>query len=143
MAAYDTVDWTAYGQVLGRFVQAQQALPIRLHALGLFPETGVVFLAPRVTASLLTLHTTLLAACASVEDAPLAYAHHLGVNTWMPHCTLARGQTLSQATSIVATCSRHWQAIDGMIDGIGILIPPAVIDVAQYPFVPMPHQMQE
>lgn len=138
LAAYDTTDWTTYQQLLGKFTQSQQAFPIRLHALGIFPETGVVFLAPRVTAPLITLHSALLTACAALGSAPLKYAHHLGESVWMPHCTLARGQTPTQVLSIVETCAQHWQAIDGMIEGIGILIPPAVVDVAQYPFTAAP-----
>ncbi|WP_110514176.1 2'-5' RNA ligase family protein [Herpetosiphon llansteffanensis] len=138
IAAYDTTEYTPYQQLLGHFSQSQHAFPIRLHALGIFPETGVVFLAPRVTAPLLSLHTALLTACATIGSTPLKYAHHLGDSNWMPHCTLARGQTPAQVRSIVATCVDHWQAIDGMIAGIGILIPPTVVDVTQYAFASAP-----
>jgi 2'-5' RNA ligase len=134
LAAYPTIDPAQYQRLLAQFAPSQMAFPIRLHALGVFPEAGVVFLAPRVTAPLLALHSALLTSCAALGAAPLKYPHNLGENSWMPHCTLARGETPAQVASIVATCIQRWQAIEAMAEGIGILVPPATVDLAQCAF---------
>ena len=138
LAAYDTAESTPYQHLLEDFTPTQRAFPLRLHALGVFPETGVVFLAPRVTTPLLRLHTALIHACGALGAAPLKYAHHLDKNLWTPHCTLARGQTAPEVASILTTCIAHWQGIEGMVEGIGVLIPPAAVDLAQYAFSPAP-----
>jgi 2'-5' RNA ligase len=118
-AVYDTDDIEFYHQKLLPFVTSLRSFPIRLDVLGIFPERGILFLAPRMSRALMNMHQ---AAVDAFGDNPIAA--HLLPDRWTPHCTLAIPASPQQMTDGVLWCQTHWQPFDAEATGIGIQVIP-------------------
>jgi 2'-5' RNA ligase len=134
LAAYETDALAHYRTLLAEFVQTQTAFPIRFDYLGIFPESRVVFLAPRVTNQLTNVQAALVHRLAGPDCAPLKFAEHLAPENWIPHCTVMADCPEEVLTAITGLLVQQWEPIGGMVTGIGIVVPPAVSDLVQYPF---------
>jgi 2'-5' RNA ligase len=90
---------------------------LHLHVLGMFPgDEGVLFLAPTVTADLLTFHTQVHAVLA---DQPIQHWPYYLPGNWVPHCTLAQGLDRDgRATAI--RLLHDYQPIAATVTTIGI-----------------------
>jgi 2'-5' RNA ligase len=129
IAAYDVESAETARSILHETLRDEFSFPIRLHALGVFPERRVVFLAPYVTDALISLH-------ARVLDRFAAHGHnlvydHLEHNGWIPHCTLCVDVPPEHVAPVVDLCARSWQPITGTVEAVGLLIPPATEDFAE------------
>ena len=136
LAAYDTDALADYRTLLAEFVLTQTAFPIRFDYLGIFPESRVVFLTPRVTNQLTSVQAALVHLLAGPDRAPLKFAEHLAPENWIPHCTVMAGCPEEVLTAITGLLVQQWEPIGGMVTGIGIVVPPAVSDLVQYSFRP-------
>jgi 2'-5' RNA ligase len=136
LAAYETDALAHYRTSLAEFVQTQTVFPIRFDYLGIFPESRVVFLAPRVTSRLTNVQAGLVHMLAGPDRAPLKFAEHLAPENWIPHCTVMAGCPEEVLIAITGLLVQQWEPIAGMVAGIGIVVPPAVSDVVQYSFRP-------
>lgn len=128
VSAYETDDVESYVPLLAEFARTVARFPLHFDAIGVFPANGVVFLAPAVTDSLRAAHRSLLAHL-SGPGRPAVLHEPLLPNRWIPHCTLAAGAAPGTVAQIVAFLTRSWQPIEGWVEGIGIRVPPATIDL--------------
>jgi 2'-5' RNA ligase len=125
LAAYEADDVAAYATALDAFTRTVAPFPVVLSHLGIFPEKRVLFLAPTPNEALFDLHGKLIAH----TRRPLVHAEHLAADHWVPHCTLVAGAGSSAMAEIVGLCLREWASLEGMAEGIGILIPPDMMDM--------------
>jgi hypothetical protein len=104
-----------------------------MESLGIFPEPGVVFLAPRMSYALFSIHRAVIHALDERGKPPIA-DERLLPDLWMPHCTLTGGLTPSQLVTAIEVCQQSWTPIRGQVEGIGMRIFPAPIDHHCYSF---------
>lgn len=133
LAAYKVADGAEYETSLAVVASALMPFPVRMESLGIFPEAGVVFLAPRMSYALFSLHRALLDALDG-PGKPVLISELLLPDHWTPHCTLAGRLVPSQLLTVVDTCQRHWTPICGRAEGIGMRLYPAPVDQCWYPF---------
>ena len=112
MAAYETGDLPAVCAALPGLTARRAAIPLHFHSVGVFVETGTVFLAPRMTSAHHEVHES-----ASSAWGPPLYPEHLQPNAWEPHCTLATRLSLTEVASAITLCMDHLRPIDGSTDG--------------------------
>lgn len=118
---------------LAPITASQVPIALRLETLGIFPETGVVFLAPRISRALLAVHRTVFERLAG-PGMPKLLEDLLLPDRWTPHVTLAGRLDAEQIARIVDAGVRDWQSIVGEAVGLGLRIPPAVVDVQRLAF---------
>lgn len=112
---------------LAAIATVQRPIPLRLEALGVFPEAGVVFLAPRVSRALLEVHRAVFERLAD-PGMPALLEDLLLPDRWTPHVTLATRLDDEQTARIVGACVRDWQPIEGAAVGMGLRVVPDVAD---------------
>ena len=111
----------AYAERLPSLVTRQRSLPLCLESLGIFPETGVVFLAPRPSSALLALHRRIVHGLADLD--PTGSLDTLLLpGQWMPHCTLAGHLDPSGVAATIEACVHHWRPVQGQGAAIGMRI---------------------
>lgn len=120
LAAYDAGSADVLHDALKVFCAAQHPFPIQFHAVGIFPETKVVYLSPYMTEALEHLHLGVLGLFTGPAWPPLKFAHHLAKDGWMPHCTLLRASTREKVGWAVETLARGWRDIEGAATTVGI-----------------------
>ena len=130
LSAYDVEDVEASIETLAKFTSQIKTFPLRLHYLGIFPEKGVLFLAPMPTTQLFDTQRALQ----KHFRYPVKYPDHLTADNWTPHCTLATGLNAQQLAQAVKLCTEDWQAIIGKACGIGLLIAQTTEDLYQVAF---------
>lgn len=130
LSAYDVEDVEASAKILANFASKVKAFPLRLHYLGIFPEKGVLFLAPLPTAALFQVQSALQ----TQYQEPVKYPEHLTPDSWTPHCTLAVGLKPADLAEAVKICTTEWQPLVGTACGIGLLISQTTEDLCQVEF---------
>lgn len=115
---------------LRSFCRRYRPIPIRLHHIGIFPERSVLFLQPRMTEALMSLHR------AAVQELSSAFAAaptspNLAIDAWTPHCTLADGVSGESLGRAVRLVQEQWSKMEGTAIGIGVLVPPDIADKFQ------------
>lgn len=126
LTVYDVERVDPYENVLTPMASDLAPFPILLESLGIFPENGVLFLAPRMSETLFTLHRTTIQAFMNMgkADQPSPTDDLLLPNFWTPHATLAGSLTSQQMLQALEICLRHWAPIRGQATGIGMRIFP-------------------
>jgi 2'-5' RNA ligase len=127
LAAYEAENVAPLCAALANFTRNIEPFSIRLSALGLFPETGTVFLAPHMNQVLLSTHTELLRYLFPICGETL-HPEHLLSDTWMPHCTLASELAPDVVLHAVSACQKHWRPLSGLVEAIGLLVLPGKED---------------
>ncbi|MDQ2744509.1 MAG: 2'-5' RNA ligase family protein [Chloroflexota bacterium] len=125
LVGYEVDRAERYRSALAEFALGVAPLSIEFGHLGVFPDAGVVFLAPTVNQRLLAVHRALVE-----RFAGLARMKHdqLLPDRWVPHCTLVIGVDPAISARVVVLCHDVWQPITGTVEGIGALVPPEVVD---------------
>jgi 2'-5' RNA ligase len=123
----------AYVARLPTLVSRQRSLPLRLESLGIFPETGVVFLTPRPSSALLALHRRVVHGLADL-DTTGSLDKLLVPGQWMPHCTLAGHLDPAGLATAVEACVHHWRPVQGQGVAIGLRVHPSPSDHARADF---------
>ncbi|MCG8351475.1 MAG: 2'-5' RNA ligase family protein [Chloroflexales bacterium] len=103
------------------------ALPVHLDLLGIFPESGVLFLAPRMSQTLFSLYRRGLDAIAA-SGKPGVITELLLPDRWTPHCTLLGELTSAQLLTAIEAYQRRWAPIHGVAVGIGMRLWPSADD---------------
>jgi 2'-5' RNA ligase len=130
LAAYEVDKVEQVCAVLPDLARTISAFSLRLQALGVFPDAGTVFLAPRLTVARFAVHARLLDFFGPICGAPLFPEHSLP-DAWMPHCTLANWLAGHDVARTVQICLERWQPIDGRAEAIGVLVLPAKEDCCE------------
>ena len=133
LVGYEVDRAERYRPPLAKFALGVAPFSVELGHLGVFPHAGVVFLAPTVNLRLLAVHHALVERFAGSALAPMAHDQLLP-DRWVPHCTLVSGANPARSASVVALCRDAWEPITGMVEGIGALVPPEVVDRYDCPF---------
>jgi 2'-5' RNA ligase len=133
LGGFDVADAACLAEPLQQLCSRQGPMPIRLHHIGVFPERSVLFLQPRMTRQLMELHR------AVVEDIGSALGEsvtstNFAIDRWTPHCTLADAVPDGLLGEAVIRLQQHWRDLEGNTVGIGVLVPPAILDCLQVPF---------
>lgn len=118
---------------LARIAAPQRAVAIQLESLGVFPEAGVVFLAPRVSRTLLEVHRAVLEGLDG-PDMPALLDEQLLPDRWTPHVSLATHLDDEQIARIVRACLRDWRPVQGKAVGLGVRVHPDVVDAQRVAF---------
>lgn len=127
LAGYEVDRAEVYRSTLADFALGVAPFSIEFGHLGVFPASGVVFLAPTVNQRLLAVHRALVERFAGLALAPMAHDHLLP-DHWIPHCTLVIGADPATSARVVALCRDVWRPITGTVEGIGALVPREVVD---------------
>lgn len=127
VAAYDISDISFSQGILKTLSRKFDPFPIRLDYLGLFPERNVVFLAPRVSRTLYSLHHQLIQSFSESGLPPVKY-EVLQDDCWAPHCTLVAGLSRDDALKVIRICQDIWNPLSGTVEAIGGLIHPDSVD---------------
>lgn len=110
--------------VLAPFADATMWCPVSWAGLGVFPERGVTYAAPVVTAGLIGVHAAL---CGALHEAGLSLLDDRYLpGRWVPHATLCVGPSPSDA---VEAASAALPMPDGRVDRVLLtpLADPAVL----------------
>jgi 2'-5' RNA ligase len=136
LAVYEVNRIDPYEAKLSPVASALDPFPVLLESLGVFPEHGVVFLAPRMSQRLFSLHRTVIEAFLTLNDSDrsLLVGDFLLPDRWVPHVTLAGSLTRPQVLKGLAICLQQWAPIQGYATGIGMRLFPDPADYRYYPF---------
>ncbi len=103
---------------LGDFVVGRNSVPVQFSALGLFPNSNrVIFLAPTVTAEILSLHQDFYHFFPQFQG--WSSEHYLP-KIWIPHCTLVEGASPTRAEAMVSAWFRAESLPSGRIKEISL-----------------------
>ncbi|HEY7342991.1 MAG TPA: 2'-5' RNA ligase family protein [Ktedonobacterales bacterium] len=117
---------TGYLSQLPLLTRQRRQFALLLESLGIFPETGVLFLTPRMSQNLLTLHQRIIDQFTSdVLD------EFLLPGRWTPHVTIAAASSTERLLGVLTKILSSWQPIRGKAVGIGMRVHPATIDSGQ------------
>ncbi len=102
------------------FAVSQPLIEVSLSSIATFPtEEGVLFLAPPVTAALLTMHTAYHHTFRDLRDLTNAYYHP---GQWLPHCTLAIELPREAVGRAVQLCLELiTQPLEGWVEQVAVL----------------------
>ena len=136
LAVYDVETINAYEAPLTSVACALVPFPVLLESLGIFPEQGVLFLAPRMSHTLFSLHRATVQAFASMHETnnPSLVGDWLLPDRWTPHVTLAGQLAPAQVLKGLEVCLHRWAPLHGHATGIGMRIFPELTDYRFYPF---------
>lgn len=120
VALYERLALAEGSAALAAFAAEEQAFPICLASLGLFPpaSAAVVFAAPVVTLPLLAIQArihTILGSFAQGAD------ERYVPGNWVPHCSLATQCPPARALDSLAVCLHLALPIHGRIAEIGVM----------------------
>jgi 2'-5' RNA ligase len=127
LAGFDLADPSRCVEPLRHLCSRHAPVPIRLHHIGLFPERSVLFLQPRMTGSLTALHRAAIEELGPALESPPTSAN-FAIGSWTPHCTLVESVPRELMGAAVRLLQEHWRVLEGHAVGVGVLIPPDIID---------------
>jgi 2'-5' RNA ligase len=132
LSGYDVAQPEDWDEPLERLASRRKPFPLLLHALGLFVEAGTVYLAPRINRELIATREAVLTYFEQHSIPPRSpnFAH----DRFNPHCTLVPQSSGEETLRAIETCRQNWEPIDAMAVGIGMVVPPDVVDRRQYRF---------
>lgn len=135
LAAYDVENPYSARTVLRDVMTTWRAFRLQLDVLGIFPTTGTVFLAPRMTETLFGLHRYVIEH-AVPHWGPGLYPQHLLPDVWAPHCTLVTRLEQADVPRAVELAMTHWREFEGLVDGIGVVVMGREDFLCRLPFTP-------
>jgi 2'-5' RNA ligase len=133
LAGFEVADAARCTKPLEELCRRRAPISIRLHHVGIFPERSVLFLQPRMTASLMKLHREVIEGFgAALSTSPTS--PNFAIDNWTPHCTLADAVPQELVGTALALVQENWRVLEGKAVGIGVLVPPAIVDCFQCGF---------
>lgn len=120
---------------LGGRLEAQSAFDLTFTGLGLFAESGVLYLSTRMTEPLWTLHRAIagLAAAHGARSSP-----HYRPDHWTPHCTLAINLSPEAMLNAVAACQGVPFPFSATATRVGVIENPSERELAVLPLAARP-----
>lgn len=126
LAAYEVDSPTTYVKVLKELANQTEQFPIQLDVLGVFPENGVVFYAPRMSSALLDLHRKTIQVTHAISESNLS--PFLQPNQWTPHVTIAARLSRDEVMTVVGACFDYWEPVRGHVHGLTVRVIPNEAD---------------
>jgi len=121
LAVCDSVQAARLTRVVEREARLQPPVPCTFGSLGVFPSTGVVFVAPLVRTELLRLYARVHRRIAPYVGGLWPYYTPAA---WVPHCTLAIHTTPPTLPAILEVCAAMPLPLSGQL---------AAIEVVEFP----------
>ncbi len=110
-----------------------QSFPIRLASIGLFPtQPGVLFYAPIVDETLLTVHRELHESLASYCD---EFSPLYQESNWVAHCTLALELSLTDMQKGIEVLAKDFEPIDARFSELTVFACCPFRDIASFPLI--------
>ena len=118
LAVYDAFPAAEGAAELAAFAASIEPMPIAIASLGCFPASGVVFLAPVMTAELLALHRGYHGAMA---HRGAACWEHYRPGHWVPHVTIAMDLDAATMTRAAERLAASWEALPARLVSLGLI----------------------
>jgi|ERR1043166_5860281 2'-5' RNA ligase len=119
LAVCDSADVSSLSALLDTFARTLHPFPVTLSAVGLFPTAeGVMFLAPKVTAELLSLHRRFFD---QFRLQARGVWEHYSPEQWIPHYALAMGLSVGQLAPAFEACRATGLPLVCVVNEIGIV----------------------
>lgn len=136
LVAYKVENICLYEAPIATVASTLAPFPLLLESLGIFPDQGVIFLAPRMSSTLFFLHRTTLQAFAQMneQERPSLLHDWLLPDRWIPHVTLAKRLPAQHILPGVEACIHQWMPIYGHTAGISMRVHPDLVDYRYYSF---------
>ncbi len=134
LAVYDVDDVAGYEDTIETVARKTAPFPLLMESLGIFPQEGVAFYAPRMSDALFSLHRSIVSAFYE-KTGHLPPEEYLLPDLWIPHCTLVGRLELPQMLTVLQVCQRPWTPIRGRAEGIGLRVYPETTDYRYYPLL--------
>ncbi len=103
LAGFAQIDLAQISARLADFAATTAVFGVTLAAIGVFPTTGVVYLAPVVTQQLLTIHSRFQR---MLEPLGLPSNAYYWPGNWMPHCTVGLNVPADKIGHAVLLCQQ-------------------------------------
>ncbi len=103
LAGFDQIDLAQISARLADFAATTPAFAITLSAIGIFPNAGIVYLAPVVTQQLLTIHSRFQR---MLEPLGLPSNAYYWPGNWIPHCTVGLQVPADKIGAAVMLCQQ-------------------------------------
>lgn len=113
----DIKDLHAFQAKFGAFFTGRPYLEIAVDAIGCFPTSGTLYLAPAVTAELLEFHRQFHVAFSEYSGSVVPY--YLP-NRWQPHCTLDTGLSTNELKDAFDFCLQTFQPMKLGCEGVSL-----------------------
>jgi len=133
IAEFSTPDISPVHRLLALSARKWQSFPIRLASVGLFPvEPGVLFYAPIVDETLLTVHRELNQALTAYCDefSPLYQEEN-----WVAHCTLALELSIEDMQKGIQVLSDGFEPIDAHFSELTVISCCPFRGIATFPLI--------
>lgn len=118
LAVCDSLDPSNARALLDRFTPHWPPLAIALASVGVFPSSGVLFLAPKVTSQLLALHAAFFD---KFQAMAVGFWEHYSPRHWVPHCTLAMNLAPEHLRSAHGVCAAFGLPLNCTLCEIGLV----------------------
>ena len=130
LAVFDDVDVAKLTAVVKAFAVGTSPVTVRFSSVGLFPgPQNVVFLAPVVTPSLLSVHAALHLRLAA---AGLSSDPHYHSGAWVPHCAITVEEPLASSLETIRLIHERNLMGEYEIDAVGIVKFRPVVKIATF-----------
>lgn len=120
LEVFDDIDEDRCAKLLEKFANEHKAFPAFFDSVGMFNDTKVVFLSPRMTRSMYDLRSELHALMKGFEAAAWAWYKP---DCWVPHCTVAL--TSKDAENIFYEASdlvlHEFKKLEGVYTSVGLV----------------------
>ncbi len=117
IADYDNLDKEEFIVSLNEFYEAKSKVNVTFSALGTFLKTGILFLSPTITTTLVDFHHSHHEHFQQYTNEDSLYIP----NRWIPHCTIANRLTQEKLIEAFNYCSNKIDIIDAKISEIALL----------------------
>ena len=133
IAAYKSPDPSQVSEAVATIADQTHLHKIELSPIGCFPETGVLYLAPRVSNWLLDLHSFSLDLISSEISADLI-SDYLVKDRWVPHVTLVKGINESVVSRSFSSVLFHWRMFSVIGNAMSVRVHPNLEDYSVHRF---------
>ena len=127
LAVYDVVDYAPLESDIESAIASASSFAVRLDSLGVFIDTGVVFLAPKMSQAMLSLHQKVIT-CFRAAGRPEVVAEFLLPDFWAPHVTLATFSASDALSAAIEACRSVWNPIHAIAEAVTMRVHPSTDD---------------
>jgi 2'-5' RNA ligase len=132
LAVYDVAEYASFEAAAESALDTAPGFEVRLDSLGLFIDAGVVFLAARISHSMLSLHRNMIHRFREARQ-PEVIAEFLLPDAWVPHVTLASFSGKDELSRAIEACHAAWNPITAVAEAVTLRVHPSTEDYRLWP----------
>ncbi len=134
LVAFEDSDPASLLQVLRDRAGAVRALPLELYFLGQFlSPVETIFLAPIVTAPMLSLRAAIVEVLAHAGRSPAGSQYD--ADRWVPHATLGTEMSAAQLSAAFEVCRKMPLPLTARVDRLGLVDYATVVEIGEIPLL--------